>query len=144
MEFPYHTEFENNRKIDPLPHLISTPPPKTSKLLLLKPPFKFWNSIHKMLHVKLSFMKYIVFNIFMITTWLVVQLYFSCSQARMSNPMMCEMLSAENNEFWLLFGKIKTTYYIIKATDIIQNPFPRQNKRTNNFRFFYEGFPYCT
>ena len=83
--------------IEAFSHLISTPPPKASKLLLLKTPFKFWNYIHQMLHVKLSFMKYIVFNIF--TTWLVVQLYFSCSQARMSNPMMCQISSAENNDF---------------------------------------------
>ena len=96
MEFPYHTESENNRKIiskiDPLPHLISTPPPKTSKLLLLKPPFKFWNSIHKMLHVKLSFMKYIVFYIFMMILHPETDIIFHLMHPEAETDILCQLL----------------------------------------------------
>ena len=50
-----------------------------------------------MLQVKLSFMKYIVFNIFMITTWLVA--IFQCQSGKNEQPNDVQNLSAENNDF---------------------------------------------
>ena len=66
----------------------------------------------------------ISFSIFFWTTWLIVQLYFSCVQARMSNPMMDEIFSAENNEF-----SAKTTNTMIYW----------MKRRWKTFLFFHEN-----
>ena len=75
----------------------------------------------------------IVFNIFMITTWLVVQLYFSWSQARMSNPMMCEIFIWWKQ--WLFSKKYICTNYILTTNTMKYFEKAMKSMSPNQFGF---------